>query len=544
MITFARKHIRGDIFGGLTATIVALPLALAFGVASGAGPLAGLYGAIFLGFFAALFGGTPTQISGPTGPMTIVLASIIAEFSISNPEQALALAFTVVFLGGLFQVLFGLLRVGRYVTLVPYPVISGFMTGIGVIIILLQIAPLFGHEASSNITASVTALPNVLMHPELSAIVIGALTLGILFFWPKPINKWLPAPLAALIVGTLALLFLFPASSIARIGDIPMGLPSVQMPVFELSMIKIVILKALLLAGLGSIDSLMTSLVADNMTLSRHNSDKELIGQGIGNMVAGLFGGLPGAGATMRTVVNINAGGRTNRAGIIHALGLSAIVLGAGPLVQNIPHVVLAGILLKVGFDIIDWQFLFRLHKLPLFSVALMLGVSLITVFVDLMTAVFVGVFIANLVTIDRLTRLQIDGLLFSDGGTKNSKIAKENSILSRCGGAVLLIKFFGPLSFGVAHLLPTSVANFPKRKAIVFDFADANIVGITSSLAIETVISRELDAGRRVYLSGVHDETHKKLEKLGVFAVVPEAHKCTDAIGAINLAVTNLTKS
>lgn len=538
------RSLRGDIFGGVTATIVALPLALAFGVASGAGPLAGLYGAIFLGFFAALFGGTPSQISGPTGPMTIVLASIIAEFSISNPEQALVLAFTVVVLGGFFQILFGLLRIGRYVTLVPYPVISGFMTGIGVIIILLQIAPLFGHQASGSISASVAALPDVVLHPEFSAITLGALTLGILFFWPDSFRKWVPSPLAALVVGTLALLYLFPDSTIARIGDIPMGLPSLQMPVFELATIKTVVLKALLLAGLGSIDSLMTSLVADNMTLSRHNSDKELVGQGIGNMIAGLFGGLPGAGATMRTVVNINAGGRTNRSGIIHALGLAAIVLGVGPLVENIPLVVLAGILLKVGLDIIDWRFLFRLHKLPLFSVVLMLGVVLITVFVDLMTAVFVGVFIANLVTIDRLTRLQIDGLLFSDGNTDNSKITEENAVLSKCGGDILLIKFFGPLSFGVAHLLPTSVAQFPDRKAVVIDFTDAYVVGITSSLAIEAVIHREIDAGRNVYLSGIHGEIRKKLARLGVLDVVPEAHKCTNAIKAISLAETSLAKA
>ncbi|PHR57387.1 MAG: sodium-independent anion transporter [Robiginitomaculum sp.] len=542
MTTIAPKSLRGDIFGGITATIVALPLALAFGVASGAGPIAGLYGAIFVGFFAALFGGTPTQISGPTGPMTVVMAGIIAEFSISNPDQALALAFTVVFLGGLFQIIFGLLRVGRYVTLVPYPVISGFMTGIGVIIILLQIAPLFGHEASSSISASVSALPGVLSDPVFSAIVLGGLTLGILFFWPKSFGKWVPSPLVALIAGTLVLLLVFPESPIAKIGDIPVGLPSLQWPVFEPALIENIILKALLLAGLGSIDSLLTSLVADNMTLTRHNSDKELIGQGIGNMVAGLFGGLPGAGATMRTVININAGGRSNRSGIVHALGLAVIVLGAAPLVQNIPHVVLAGILLKVGIDIIDWQFLLRLHKLPLFSSALMLGVTFITVFVDLMTAVFIGVFIANLVTIDRLTRLQIDGLLFSDGDNKEAKITKENHALSRCGGDILLIKFFGPLSFGVAHLLPTSVAKYPKRKAIVIDFTDAFVVGITSSLAIETIIHREQAAGRKVYLSGVHEETHKKLTKLGALKQVPTNQFCAHAVEAILLAEEHLS--
>lgn len=539
-----RESLRGDFFGGVTATIVALPLALAFGVISGAGPLAGLYGAIFVGAFAALFGGTPTQISGPTGPMTIVMASVIAEFSIYGPEQGLALAFTVVFLGGLFQIIFGLIRVGRYITLVPYPVISGFMTGIGIIIILLQIAPMFGYPAAANVPASLAALGGILARPDLSAVALGGLTLAILFFWPEMLKKWVPSPLAALVVGTLALVYVFPDSTIARIGDIPMGLPTLVLPHFDPSMAGIVVLKALLLAGLGSIDSLMTSLVADNMTHSRHDSDRELIGQGIGNMVAGLFGGLPGAGATMRTVVNIKAGGTTNRSGIVHALGLAVIVLGAGPLVQDIPHAVLAAILVKVGIDIIDWQFLKRLHRLPLFSVSLMLGVALLTVVVDLMTAVFVGMFVANLVTMDRLTRLQMDGLLYSDGSADDPKIARENEALSASGGDILLIKFFGPLSFGVAHLIPTNVAQFPDHKAMVIDFTDAHIVGITTSLAIEKIICMELEAGRLVYLSGLHRETRRKFARMGIPNLIGKSHRNANALEAIAKAKAKLAEA
>lgn len=533
--------LKDNIFGGVTAAVVALPLALAFGVASGAGPLAGLYGAILVGFFAALFGGTPTQISGPTGPMTIVMAAIIAEFAVYSPEQGLALAFTVVFLGGIFQILTGLLRLGKYITLVPYPVISGFMSGIGVLIIILQLAPLFGHPGGGDPVAAIMALPGIIMNPEIPALAVGGLTLLVLFVWPDAFKKWLPAPLAALFVGTIALMLLFPGSSIAKIGKVPSGLPDFYMPVFELAMMQVIVTKAIMLAALGCIDSLLTSLVADNMTRTRHKSDKELIGQGIGNMVAGLFGGLPGAGATMRTVININSGGTNNTSGMIHAGVLAAILLGAGGLVENIPLAVLAGILFKVGIDIIDWQFIFRLHKLPLFPVALMLGVLGMTVFVDLMVAVFVGVFVTNIVTIDRLTRLQIDGLQYSDGSNDNPKLAREMPLLSSLSGSVLLIKFSGPLSFGVAHSIPGTVAGFSSHKAVVIDFLGAQVIGITSCLAIEKIIHQEVAAGRQVYLSGLHEETREKFAQLGMLDAVADNHKSANALEAIEQACSDL---
>lgn len=536
--------VKDNVFGGVTAAVVALPLALAFGVASGAGPLAGLYGAILVGFFAALFGGTPTQISGPTGPMTIVMAAIIAEFAVYSPEQGLALAFTVVFLGGLFQIVIGLLRLGKYITLVPYPVISGFMSGIGVLIIILQLAPLLGHAGGGDPIAALKGLPGLLAHPVLPALAVGCVTLLVSFVWPDTFKKWLPGPLAALLIGTAAFLMFFSGSDINIIGEVPSGLPKLHLPVLELATIQLIVTKAIMLAALGSIDSLLTSLVADNMTRTRHKSDKELIGQGIGNMVAGLLGGLPGAGATMRTVININAGGKSHASGMIHAGVLAAILLGAGGLVENIPLAVLAGILIKVGIDIIDWQFIFRLHKLPLFPVALMLGVLGMTVFVDLMVAVFVGVFVTNIVTIDRLTRLQIDGLQYSDGSNDNPKLAREMPLLSGLKGSVLLVKFTGPLSFGVAHSIPATVAGYTNHKAVVLDFLDAQVIGITSCLAIEKIIHQEVEAGRQVYLSGLHEETRAKFAQLGMLDAVADNHKSANALIAIEQACSDLETS
>jgi len=389
------NNIRGDIYGGLTAAVVALPLAMAMGVASGVGPIAGMYGAIFVGFFAALFGGTPAQVSGPTGPMTVVMAAIFTQYTgmfPDDPMQGAALAFTVVMMGGLFQIGFGVLRLGKYIELVPHPVISGFMSGIGVIIILLQFGPLLGQEGISKPLLAAQAIPDAISNLDSVSLLLGVIVLAFVYgvpaFLPK-LNRLVPSPLLALFVGTLIYMLFMPAGSAPVIGDIPTGFPEFSLPTIDMSLMMSMIASALTLAGLGAIDSLLTSLVADNVTRTQHKSDRELIGQGIGNTIAGLFGGLPGAGATMRTVVNVKAGGRTPISGALHAVVLLAIVLGAGSLASEIPKAVLAGILIKVGTDIIDWDYLKRLKVAPKAGVLNMLTVLVVTVTIDLLLAVY-----------------------------------------------------------------------------------------------------------------------------------------------------------
>ena len=254
---FSLDNLRGDIYGGLTAAVVALPLALAFGVTSGAGPLAGMYGAIIVGFFAAVFGGTPAQVSGPTGPMTVVMTAIVIHFA-HNP----AMAFTIVMLGGVFQIFFGLLKFGRYINLVPYPVISGFMSGIGCIIIILQLAPFVGQVAAGGPLKSLLALPELFSQIESSALILGIVALAIIWFIPQRISRYIPGPLLALVAGTiLSVLFL---NNVTVIGEIPSGLPSLQAPAFSIDEFAIIIKYSLVLAFLGSIDSLLTSLIADS----------------------------------------------------------------------------------------------------------------------------------------------------------------------------------------------------------------------------------------------------------------------------------------
>ncbi len=534
MSLFDTSHIRGDIFGGVTAGIVALPLALAFGEASGAGPIAGLWGAIFVGFFASLFGGTPTNVSGPTGPMVVVFAGVFASLT-GNP----ALVFAAVILAGLLQILFGFMRLGQYIRLVPYPVISGFMSGIGCIIIALQFSRLFGHEPEGGGTIpALTAIPGAVADPNFAALGIGLVTLAIVFFWPPKFGKYLPGALAALIIGTLLSLVL---KGSPILGDIPTGLPSLIIPEFSRDTFLVVIEAAFILAILGAVDSLLTSLVADNMTRTRHDSEKELIGQGIGNTVAGFFGAIPGAGATMRTVVNIRSGGTTKIAGIIHALVLLAIVLSLSPLASQIPHAVLAGILVKVGYDIIDVAYLKRAHRGPRWDLVLMIMVLGLTVFVDLITAVAVGVVMAALAFVKRLADSQLSDL---DDPNSVTTTPEELALLDSVRNKVTLFDFTGPLSFGAAADLGHQVRERVREhsSAIVLDFTRLTFIDVSASRAVETIACDAKDAGKTVYVVGLNEEVASVLDGLGSDHCIPTNTRYALRIDAIRAAVAEVT--
>ncbi|MGE0251594.1 MAG: SulP family inorganic anion transporter [Dongiaceae bacterium] len=374
------KNLHGDIIGGITVAVVALPLCLAFGVASGMGAIAGLYGAIFLGFFASAFGGSPAQISGPTGPMVVVMAGVVAQL------HDLKAALAVIVLAGAIQIGTGLLKLGKYIEWVRDPVISGFMSGVGIIIIALQLGDILGHESPHHVMAAIRALPGFLQEISIPSLIVGLAALVISAI--KLPNPRYPAPLLALIAGTLLAYFFF---DIPTLGAIPEGLPKFILPGWSWQTAPVIIFSALVLALIGNIDSLLTASIADRATGDKHNSDRELIGQGIGNMLAGFFGGLVGSGAIMRTITNIKAGGRTPLSGMIHALVLLSLVLGLGPLASHIPHAVLAGILLVVGWNIIEWHYFKPSEPMPKFDRILMAIVMILTVLVNLIFAVVVG---------------------------------------------------------------------------------------------------------------------------------------------------------
>lgn len=505
-------NLRGDIYGGLTAAVVALPLALAFGVASGAGPVAGVYGAIFVGFFAALFGGTPAQVSGPTGPMTVVAAALLTRYA-HEP----AMAFTVIMLAGCFQVGFGLMRLGRYINLMPYPVISGFMSGIGCIIIILQIAPLLGQaDAPGRPLAVLEALPAYWDRMVLDALLLGMVALAIVTFMPTRVNRVLPSPLVALAVGVMLVPLALPQAPI--LGAIPTGLPDPQLPTFELAALPGMIKSALVLAFLGSIDSLLTSLIADSVTHTEHNSDRELIGQGIGNAVAGLMGGIPGAGATMRTVVNVRAGGRTPISGAFHALVLLGVILGLGRFAGHVPYAVLAGILIKVGIDIIDWDYLRRVHQAPRAGVVFMFVVMFLTVFVDLITAVAVGVISASLLFVKRMADLQVESIRAVVAPSDETPLTPpEAQCLQDGRGRVLLMHLGGPMSFGAASELGRKLGGAGAYEVLVLDLTDVPFLDSSAALGVESVIRRAATQHKRVILVGLQGRVARVLKQLGV---------------------------
>ena len=540
------NNLRGDLFGGLTAAVIALPMALAFGVASGAGATAGLWGAVLVGLFAALFGGTPTLISEPTGPMTVVMTAVIAGLTARNPEHGLAMAFTVVMLAGVFQIGFGLLRLGRYVTQMPYTVISGFMSGIGLILIILQLGPFLGQASpKGGVIGTLQALPQLLAGARPLEVSLALITLAILWFTPKQLKKIAPPQLIALLVGTLVSLPLisgFGSEDIRRIGEIASGFPQLQLPMFSAAELQLMVVDAAVLGMLGCIDALLTSVVADSLTRTEHNSNKELIGQGLGNLVSGLFGGLPGAGATMGTVVNIQSGGRSALSGIFRAVILMLVILVGAPLAAEIPQAVLAGIALKVGVDIVDWDFIKRAHRISLNGALIMYLVIALTVLVDLITAVFVGVFIANILTIDKMSALQSEAIQSVSTGDGDLEISDdERELLNQGHGKVLLFQLNGAMIFGVAKAINREHNAISDCRAVVFDLSKVSHLGVTAALAVENAVEEAIEVGRQVFVVGASGTTRRRLEKLGLFSKLPAERTEIDRREALRTAVAGI---
>ena len=381
---FNIKFIKGDIYGGITAGVIALPLGLAWGAVSGLGPLTGIYSSIIVGFLAAMFGGTPGQISGPTGPMVVIIAAAFLEFK-DQPE----IVFFCVSLSGLIQILIGVLRLGNLINKIPYCVCSGFMSGVGLIIISLQLTILFGLGAKPQVISALANLQNI-SNVNGQSLLIGSFGLLILFFVPKRINKIIPSTIIALIVGSILSYLFFSKQDL--IGEIPKGLPSFYFTLPKPDQYSAVLFYSIALALVGIIDSLLTAVVHDRITLTKHLPNKESIGQGIGNFFAGLFGALASTGAAMRTVVNLKTGGKTPMSGIIHSITLALIVLVFSPLVKVIPLAILAAILIKTGLDIVDWEFLTELKGKSRVDVITKFIVLILTVFTNLILSVFVGV--------------------------------------------------------------------------------------------------------------------------------------------------------
>lgn len=573
------NNLKGDIFGGITAGIVALPLALAFGIqafggvndpaAASMGALAGIVGATMLGFFASLFGGTHSQISGPTGPMTVVAATMISGIWASSGGNISSVLISMALAGlfcGLFQILFGIIKLGKYIRYIPYPVLSGFMSGIGVIIILQQLYPLVGLKGTGTMIDLVMGIPTAVADGiSVTALLLGLGTILIIELFPL-LTKKVPATLVALIVMTVISLFCNLDGKLI-IGEIPSGLPLPFFAKAGIDMASIdwgVVLKAslipgLTLAGLGSIDTLLTSVVADNITKTKHNSNKELIGQGIGNAMAGLFCGLPGAGATMRTVVNVKSGGRTQISGMIHALLLLAILLGLGSLVKYVPLSVLAGILITVGWGIIDFRGFKDLFKIPKADAVVLVVVFIITVFVDLLTAVGIGMVIACVLFMKRASDLVEGG--YSSSAMTNTEIRKglpdpglpnfdksmpwndEGGITDEMRKHIFVQRLNGPIFFGTINKFKEVMEDIPDHaKVVIIRMKLVSFMDQSGLYAMETAIKDLQDRGILVLMTIIQPQPMYMLKTLNVIpSVVPEEHTfktfedCTDFLSKMN---------
>jgi len=517
------KNLSGDVFGGITAAVVALPLALAFGVQSGMGAIAGLYGAIALGVLAAVYGGTKTQISGPTGPMAVVAAAVIASevAHYGSMEAAFPTIIATFVLAGIFQILLGVSGIGQYVRYMPYPVISGFMSGIGAIIILLQVFPFFGLTSPSKVIDVVSSFGDIMGNINPKAVFLSMSTIAIIYLFPY-ITKKIPSALVALL--GLSALSAFMGFDVPVIGNIPKGMPEVH--AYTLTQLDwrhpmIIIIPAITLAALGAIDSLLTSIVADNMTKTKHNSNKELIGQGMGNMLAGIIGGLPGAGATMRTVVNINAGGRGRTSGVIHGLGLLVVLVGAGEYAALIPLPVLAGILITVGIGIIDYKGLKHIKQVPKSDAVVMLIVLILTVFVDLLQAVAVGVVLASVLFMKQMGDTAESRTFTSAMDSLEPVIFEDEQDLEGVDEKTIYVQHFdGPIFFGFTAHFNKVMANTPNVKIIILRMESVPYIDQSGMYALEDAVLQLDQRGVIVLIAGIGKQP---LSMLKGIRLIPE---------------------
>lgn len=487
------RNLKGDIFGGITSAVIALPLALAFGVSSGAGAAAGLYSAIFCGIIASIFGGSPAQITGPTGGMTVVLVTVYRELGLEG-------LFLAMFLAGLIQMGLSLLRLGKFIHYIPHPVIAGFTNGIAILIFSQQLD-------------SVRTPDGALHWPALG---LALAVMAIMFVWPR-INKMVPGSLVALI-GTTVVAVLFMQGSVPVIGSIPSGLPQFNPGrVFgQWSHTLEVLEPAIMLAMLGAIESLLSAVVVDELAGTRHNSDRELFGQGLGNAVAALFGGIAGTGAIVRSAVNVRAGGRTPVSGVLHGLLVLLVTVALGRYAAMVPMATLAGILMVTAIGMVDWESIKDLRRAPLADSAVMLITAVLTVFTDLVVAVAVGVVVSMALFTGKMSQTPV-------------------SVTRR--GETLAVTLRGPLFFGMAKRFLDRVEEVAGTAALVWDMREVTSVDATGAVVLRKAFRKVTEQGTRVFLVGLQPQVRSVLERFGVLEEVETRCLCATMEEAVDRA-------
>ncbi len=536
-LPYQPRQLSGDVFGGLTTAATVLPVSLAYGVATGLGPVAGIYGSIVVGLFASIFGGSAARIAFPAAAMVVGMIVVLTQHASDAAE-----AFTIVMLAGLIQVALGVLRIGRFVTYTPYSMIAGFTSGIGITIIIIQTLPFLGvASAPGGLLGIIRSWPQAVLSLNLHAVVVGLVALAICVFWPRRFRRFAPEPLVALIVGTaLAALWLRDAPVI---GQLPTALPALQLPVLSAGLLVSAIQPALTLALIGSINSLVACLVADSLTRARHKPNRELIGQGIANVAAGVLGALPGAGSTSGTTVNIRAGGSSPVSGVLCALVLLALILGLGQIAEPIPLAALAAILIKTGWDIIDWRLIARIRYVQRDYLLVMLLTLCVTVFVDLVTAIVLGLIVAGFARAREAERLELgrvisvpvlDRAFFS--GAADTDDADQFS--ARVG----LVDLRGQFSFASANELAWRVgSDIEEHQVVIFDFSNTVHMDDSAALVMERLITAAAATKTECIVLNLSGPVADTLKSLNVFRRLPEERFVNGLDDARELARTLL---
>ncbi|MEM9545348.1 MAG: SulP family inorganic anion transporter [Bacteroidota bacterium] len=525
-----KKSFREDMTGALLAAIIGLPMGLAFGVQSGLGAEAGIYTAIILAFVASLFGGTKTLITDPTGPMTVVAATIVT-MGLTSAGGDMANAWPLIIgtfaLAGVFQIIFGVLDFGKLVKFMPYPVLSGFMAGIGVIIISVQLFPMLGYDSPKGFLNIITQIDVPLSNINYQSLMLGSITIGIIYLLPL-VTKKIPSILVALIVGTgLSVAF---GMNVPVIGSIPRAMPTFHFgELFSLQMsdLQLMITPAIMLGGLGVIDSLLTSVVADNLTKTKHNSRWTVIGQGVGNIVTSLFGGLPGAGATMGTVTNIKAGAQTRLSGIMKGVFLLLIVIGVADYVELIPTAVLAGILITIGLGIIDYKGVKMLLKVPKQDAIVWAIVLLVTLFDNLLDAVGVGFALASILFIGRMSKM-----MSRTHSTKTlHDLVKQGEIPEQLAKSIYVLNLQGPLFFGFTDQFREHCSSINGVTAVILRMHNVPFLDQSGLVTLEGAIKEWHERGIQVYITGANSEMLHLLRKVNLIPSVIHEDNCYDEL-------------
>lgn len=524
-----------DTMAGITVAFIALPLALGFGVASGLGAITGMWGAIAGGIVGGLFGGSNGGVSGPTGPKTVQLAVVMHDHMLANGQPDLGFAFGCVFLSGVLMLALAVFRVGKFIYLTPYSVISGFMCGIGAIVMIIEFNPFVGLPTMSSVREALMAIPSSAMNANPQALLVSCVTLGTIVVWPKFTKVlWLPGPLIGLAVGT-AVANVF-ALDIEYIPHVPTGLPTLYFP--SLSQFYDMLGPAAALAGLAVYDSLLTCVVIDQMSESRHNSDQEIWGQGLANITAGLLGGLTTATATMRSVAAIQCGAKTVTAPVVHGLVLLSLVLGLAPLASYIPMASLAGILFKVGYDILDFRVFPVLHRMETPSKITFWTVLFLTVWEDLLVAVGVGLAIAFFLFVRDMSELwkpELKGFVESKNDTKKS-------VPEHLKQQIAIIEPEGPMFFGIADTMYRQIDKLAHYKVLIISFRYVPVIDLSGAFALEDMVMMAGKRNTKVILKGMNPAVRRTLTELKVIKTVGEENIATDLDGALRMALDYLS--